>query len=258
MVKHDSESTGNGKCPHNDLVGRVALVTGGGGGIGSALVVAFSEAGADVAALDINGDAARAACERAPGRTLAICVDTSDEQAGQKAVRTVRDAFGKVDILVNCAAVAVKGSVMSSSVEDWDLTMRINLRGVFLMCKAVLPGMIEQGYGRIINFSSIDARKGRPGSGAYCTSKFGILGFTESLAAEVTKQGVTVNAVLPAGVATPMWAESHADTDPSLVAAPEDMVDLVLFLSGNGGRSISGASIDVFAKRLQTRAYELG
>lgn len=258
MVKHNSESTVDGRCLHHDLSGRIALVTGGGGGIGSALVLAFSEAGADVAALDINGDAARAACQRAPGRTLPICADTSDEQAAQEAVRMVSDALGKVDILVNCAAVAVKGSVISSSVEDWDLTMRVNLRGVFLMCKAVLPGMIEQGYGRIINFSSIDARKGRPGSGAYCASKFGILGFTESLAAEVTKYGITANAVLPAGVATPMWAESHPDMDPSLVAAPEDIVDIVLFLSGKGGRSISGASIDVFAKRLQTRAYEIG
>jgi len=258
MVKHDSENTVDGRYPHNDLAGRIALVTGGGGGIGSALVLAFSKAGADVAALDIEGDAARAACERAPGRTLPICADTSDEQAAQEAIRTVCDAWGKVDILVNCAAVALKGPVISLPVEDWDMTMRVNLRGVFLMCKAVLPGMVERGYGRIINFSSIDARKGRPGSGAYCASKFGIMGFTESLAAEVTKYGVTANAVLPAGVATPMWAESHPDTDPSVVAAPEDIVDLVLFLSGNGGRSISGASIDVFAKRLQTRAYELG
>ena len=258
MVKHDFESTVDGRCPHNDLVGRVALVTGGGGGIGSALVLALSEAGADVAALDIDGDAARAACQRAPGRTLPLCADASDEQAAQEAVTAVRNAFGRVDILVNCAAVALKGPVVSSSVEDWDFTMRVNLRGVFLMCRAVLPGMIERRYGRIINFSSIDARKGRPGSGAYCASKFGILGFTESLAAEVTKHGITANAVLPAGVATPMWALSHPDTDPSLVAAPEDLVDIVLFLSGRGGNGISGASIDVFGKRLQTRGYELG
>jgi NAD(P)-dependent dehydrogenase (short-subunit alcohol dehydrogenase family) len=241
-----------------DLKERVVLVTGGGGGIGSALVRAFSQAGAKVAALDISGDAARAACADAPGASLAICADVSDKADVQKALEEVHETLGDVDILVNCAAVALKGTVVSLSVEDWDTTMRVNLRGVFLMCKAVLPGMIEREYGRIINFSSIDARKGRLEGGAYSTSKFGILGFTESLANEVTKHGITVNAVLPAGVATPMWARSHLDKDPGTVLAPEDLVDIVLFLASHHGRHISGASVDVFGKRLMTRTFQLG
>jgi NAD(P)-dependent dehydrogenase (short-subunit alcohol dehydrogenase family) len=211
-----------------------------------------------VAVLDIDCEAAHAACKRAPGPTVALCADTSDETAAQEAVASVVGTFGRVDILVNCAAVAIKGHILTLPVADWDLTMKVNLRGVFLMCQAVLPGMIERRYGRIINFSSIDARKARVGGGAYSTSKFGLLGFTESLAAEVTRYGITANAVLPAGVATPMWAKSHPDKDPSKVAAPEDMADVVLFLAGPRGRSISGASIDVFAKRLETRSYELG
>jgi len=255
---NQSESTVGGKGRDGTFEGRVALVTGGGGGIGAALVRAFSEQGAAVAAVDIDGGAARAACEKAPGRTLPLRGDVSDEEQVRELLKAVVDELGLVDILVNCAAVAIKGEIISMAVEDWDLTMRVNLRGVFLMCRAVLPGMIERQYGRIINFSSIDARKGRPGGGSYSTSKFGILGFTESLACEVTKHGVTANAVLPAGVATPMWAQFHPDTDPSKVATPDDMVDVVLFLAGPGGRNISGASIDVFGKRLQTRSFELG
>jgi NAD(P)-dependent dehydrogenase (short-subunit alcohol dehydrogenase family) len=248
----------NEHLPGKDLKGRVAIITGGGGGIGSALVGGFSRAGVKVVAMDIDGDAVWAACETAVGPTLAICADVSDEGDAQQTIGRAIDVFGAIDILVNCAAVAIKGPVVSLSVEDWDTTMRVNLRGTFLMCRAVLPHMIERQKGRIINFSSIDARKGRLCGGAYSTSKFGILGFTESLANEVTKHGITANAVLPAGVATPMWTESHPDKDPSTVLAPEDLVDIVLFLASDAGRSISGASVDVFAKRLMTRTFQLG
>ena len=241
-----------------DLCDQVVLITGGGGGIGSSLINAFGQTGAKVAALDVNGDAARAACDGVADSSLAICADASDETDVQRALKKVNEILGGVDILVNCAAVALKGPVVSLSVEDWDTTMRVNLRSVFLMCKAVLPHMIEQQHGRIINFSSIDARKGRPEGGAYSTSKFGILGFTESLANEVTKHGITVNAVLPAGVATPMWTKSHQDKDPATVLAPDDLVDIVLFLASRHGRHISGASIDVFGKRLMTRTFQLG
>jgi len=258
MQTEGKELTAGASCWVDDLNGRVALITGGGGGIGTALVRAFSQAGTKVVAVDIDGAAARAACEGAPSPCLAICADVSDEAAVQRIIKETQGVFGSIDILVNCAAVALKGSVVSFPVEDWDTTMRVNLRGTFLMCRAVLPQMIERKYGRIINFSSIDARKGRLWGCAYSTSKFGIVGFTESLANEVTKHGITANAVLPAGVATPMWSISHPDKDPATVLAPEDLVDIVLFLASSGGRHISGASIDVFGKRLMTKTFQLG
>jgi meso-butanediol dehydrogenase/(S,S)-butanediol dehydrogenase/diacetyl reductase len=240
-----------------DLEGAVAMITGAGGGIGAALLPAFAEAGAAVVAVDCNGPAVRRSAE-ASGAARWIEADVSEESAVRNLVSEVSRDLGTVDILVNCAAVALKGPIESFSVEDWDRTMNVNARGTFLMCRAVLPGMLDKRRGRIINFSSIDGRKGRAGACAYSASKFAIIGFTESLANEVTRHGITANAVLPAGVATPMWSVTHPDKRPETVLAPEDLADVVLFLAGSGGRHISGAAIDVFGKRLQTRGFELG
>jgi len=153
---------------------QVVLVSGGGGGIGRELVNAFALTGANVVAADIDLEAAQAACDSVSGNTLAIQADISNEHEIQNVITEANKEFGSITILVNCAAVALKGSVITFSIEDWDKTININLRGTFLMCRAVLPDMVENKFGRIINFSSIDARKGRLWGAAYSASKFGI------------------------------------------------------------------------------------
>jgi NAD(P)-dependent dehydrogenase (short-subunit alcohol dehydrogenase family) len=238
-----------------DLKDQVVIVTGGGGGIGSALVRGFCQAGAYVVVMDIDCAAAQAACQVNPDRTRSQCADTGSEESVAGVIGAVMEEFGHVDVLINCASVAKKMNVVDLPVDVWDAMIRVNLRGVFLMCKAVLPNMIERQYGRIVNFSSVDARKGRSGGSAYSATKAGLLGFTEALANEVARHGITVNAVLPAGVATPMWAQFHPDVDPATVATPDDLVDIVMFLASQSSYSISGAAIDVFAKRLIDRTY---
>jgi 3-oxoacyl-[acyl-carrier protein] reductase len=196
------------------LVGKKAVVTGGGRGIGRAIALAFAREGADVAVWDLNADnAASVAAEiRALGRTgVAIAGDVSAEGAVAKGMAEAVAALGQVDILMNNAGIQTVSPLATMSTAMWDEMIGVNLRSVFLCTRAVLPGMIERGWGRVISTASQLVHKGAAERTHYCAAKAGIVGMTRALAYEVAKTGVTVNAICPGAIDTDMVRGMPAD-----------------------------------------------
>ena len=227
---------------HSDLTGRVALVTGASRGIGAAVALALAEAGADVA---INyrerGDeaAAVAATIVATGRrAVTVAADVSRGEAVSDMVRLVQARLGRIDILVNNAGIALIRGIDDLTEADFDETIAVNLKSVFLCTQAVLPPMRAQGWGRIVNISS-GAARGAGGVGLhYNASKAGMEGMTRGYAARLVKQGITVNAVAPSLIETDMVrsgvASSPARIPLGRFGTGEEVAKVVMMLVGNG------------------------
>jgi NAD(P)-dependent dehydrogenase (short-subunit alcohol dehydrogenase family) len=184
------------------LKDRVAIVTGAAEGIGKAIAVAFAEEGAKVVIADINYELAKETTAEIGGDVIALKADVTKWDEVTAMVKQTVEKFGRVDILVNNAGVVRKGWVKDLPEEVWDEVLTINLKGTFLCSKAVLPTMIEQQYGRIITISSIAGKQGEAAGSAYCSSKFGQIGFTQALALEVARDNITVNAICPGPIPT--------------------------------------------------------
>ena len=190
------------------LSSRVALVTGAGRGIGRGIALALARAGADVAVADLDPQVAEetaAAILSLGRRSLALGVDVSDGDSVRAMVERVATEFGRLDVAVNNAGGISIRKVAELSLADWDRVMNVNARGVFLCCQAELPLMQAQRWGRIVNLSSIAGKVGLPDLAHYCASKFAVIGFSNALAKEVARDGVTVNALCPGIVGTGMW-----------------------------------------------------
>jgi len=240
------------------LLNKVAIVTGAARGIGRATALAFAEAGADVALIDVNkADLQEVVGEivQMRGRAMPLKVDISNHVEIENAVTDILGAFGKIDVLVNNAGVAIASFMETISIDVWDTVINTNLRGTFLFSRAVLPHMIVQSSGNIINVSSVDGMKGRAGGAAYCASKAGIIRFTESFADEVARYDIRVNVICPAGVNTPMWRKYHPDADEQSVLQPDDVADTILFLATDNSRGINGATIEMLGPRLEWASY---
>lgn len=207
-----------------ELNGRVAIVTGGGRGIGRGISMALAREGVDVVVVEaeeLSGpynqhhstriDGYKYAVEvaeeiKAMGReALAVESDVSESGDVRGMVESALDRFGRVDILVNNAGVIWRGPLVGFEEEAWDLIFEINVKGVFLCCKAVAPLMMRQGGGRIINISSVAGKRASPRSAAYSASKFAVIGLTQALAFELAPYDVTVNAICPGIIDTMMW-----------------------------------------------------
>jgi 3-oxoacyl-[acyl-carrier protein] reductase len=190
------------------LAGKKALVTGGARGIGGAIATAFAREGADVAVLDLKLEAAEArisALADFGARTFAVAADVSDEAQVEAAVKKVEAALGQIDILVNNAGIDTTSVVAEMSTGMWDQMMAVNLRSVFLCTRAVLKPMISRKFGRIINIASQLGHKGAPEMAHYAAAKAGVIGFTRSLAYEVARDGITVNAICPGPIETELF-----------------------------------------------------
>jgi NAD(P)-dependent dehydrogenase (short-subunit alcohol dehydrogenase family) len=196
-------------------VERVAIVTGGASGIGLGISRRLAADGHAVAVLDLNGDAARSAADEisssGAGRAIGVAVDVGNSDQIRTAVGEVQSRLGPPAILVNSAGMgAVMTRFLKMSPDLWERTLRVNLTGVVHLCQALLPGMIEGGWGRIVNISSSSTHGGQALMSQYVSSKSGLNGLTKCLALEFGPKGVTVNAITPGLIDTPMLQESVA------------------------------------------------
>jgi meso-butanediol dehydrogenase / (S,S)-butanediol dehydrogenase / diacetyl reductase len=194
------------------LDGKTAIVTGAGRNIGQGIALALAREGAAVAIADYDAQAAGATAQlirEAGGRAITVEVDVTDKPQVQLMVDHVMEAWGRIDVLVNNVGILAICPVIDMAEETWDRVMTINTKGVFLCSQAVLPIMIAQGGGRIINMSSQAGKEGSALSSAYAASKHAIIGFTQSLAKEVGEHHITVNALCPGSIDTEMLANEY-------------------------------------------------
>lgn len=186
-----------------DLEGRVAVITGGAQGFGRAATERFIASGAKVAIWDRDMALAEKTAGELGSNVKAFACDVTDPKSVEKARDATLAAFGKIDILVNNAGIAgPTAKVWDYSLEELQTTMRVNFEGPWLCCKAVVPGMIAQNYGRIVNIASIAGKEGNPNASAYSASKAALIGLTKSLAKEVATYDISVNAIAPAAART--------------------------------------------------------
>lgn len=236
---------------------KIAIITGGGGGIGGAVAARFVKEGARVAVADIDANAARtkvAALAVTGSDVIAVETDVTLKRSVLAMVQLVLDRWGRIDILVNVAGGADRKLVVDMTAADWDHIVDMNLKSVFLCSQAVLPIMQKQKYGKIVNISSIYGFTGNATRSSYAAAKAGVAVFTKSLALEVVKDGINVNAVAPGRIETERvrshysdeaWASAVARIPMGRTGTPEEIAGAVLFLVTDENRYITGQTIHV-------------
>jgi 3-oxoacyl-[acyl-carrier protein] reductase len=237
------------------LDGKTALVTGASRGIGRGIAEALAEAGATVAVNHPPGEGSVAAdavasIEASGGEAVALEGDVSDADSVRSMVERFEEAFGPADVLVNNAGILRQSPLIEMPVEQWDEVMSVDLRGVFLVSRFVVPGMVEQGEGRVINVASQLGFKGAEELTHYCAAKGGVIAFTRSLAREVSPE-VTVNAIAPGPIETDLldditeeWRRrKEAELPMGRFGRVEDVAPTAVFLAGEGGAYYTGQTL---------------
>jgi 3-oxoacyl-[acyl-carrier protein] reductase len=240
-----------------ELDGRVALVTGASRGIGASIALSLAKAGAKVG---INYNTSRDAAEKVVekieangGEALLLEGDVAEESSAGSVVKRVLEQWGQIDILVNNAGINRDRLLLRMSLEDWDTVLDVNLRGTFICSKLVMPQMIKQRSGRIVNISSVVGLSGNPGQANYAAAKAGLIGFTKAVAREVASRNVTVNAVAPGFVTTGMVDSLSEETQKKILGripmgrfgTAEDVSHAVLFLCSDGAGYITGQVLTI-------------
>jgi len=239
-----------------DLKGKGAIVTGAASGIGRATALKLAGLGAAVLVNDVETQGLEETVkliEQMGGKALSFRGDVSKSDEVQKMVKGCVEGFGGVDILVNNAGVARSALLLKLDEQQWDQVMAVNLKGVYLCTRAVAPYMVEQRYGKIVNISSIYGRIGAIGDSNYAASKAGVIGFTKSVAKELARYNINVNAVLPGMIDTPLlrgipekYLKRMLEEVPfRRIGRPEEIASVVAFLASDEASYITGAAIEV-------------
>ena len=242
-----------------DLKGRFAVVTGGAAGIGLAAAQRMAASGARVALWDRDRGAAEAAVKTLAGSGhLAAALDVSSEADVAAATKTTLDAFGRIDILVCSAGITGPNKTLADyGFDDWKKVFDVNLHGVFLCNRAVLPAMMTHDYGRIINIASIAGKEGNPNASAYSASKAAVIGLTKSLGKETAKTGIRVNCITPAAVRTAIFDQmTQAHIDFMLSKIPlgrfglvDEMASMIAWMASEECSFTTGAVFDLSGGR---------
>ena len=237
-----------------ELADQVALVTGGGRGIGLAIARALAEGGATVAVVDVDEAGAQAAASGLPGEGHAgFRADVTSAQEVQAVVQAVEERVGPITILVNNAGITRDNLLLRMSEEEWDQVLSVNLKGAFNTTKGVARGMMKRRQGVIVNIASVIGRMGNAGQANYAASKAGLIGLTKSVAREFANRGVRCNAIAPGFIQTEMTAKLKPEVIEGLksqiplgtLGNPEDVARVVRFLVGPGAAYITGQVIGV-------------
>ncbi|MEK7798648.1 MAG: SDR family NAD(P)-dependent oxidoreductase [Acidobacteriota bacterium] len=236
---------------------RVALVTGAFGGIGAAVAEALAKRGVDVALLDarpaVEGAAAAGAVEAAGRRARIVSADVTDERSVVGAFREIGRSLGEPDIVINNAGITEDALIWKMSAEAWRRVIEVNLTGSFLVLRAAVPAMRRSGWGRIVQIASINGERGKAGQANYAASKAGLIALTKTAARELGPKGITVNAVAPGFIETPMTARLPDEVrrravDESALGRtgrPEDVAAVVAFLCSEAAGHITGQVVRV-------------
>jgi NAD(P)-dependent dehydrogenase (short-subunit alcohol dehydrogenase family) len=238
---------------------RTAIVTGGASGIGLAISERLAADGAAVAIFDLNGEGAQGAAakiEAAGGSAVGVAVDVTDRPGIEAAVATVRSRLGRPTILVNDAGMTGFDPFLEIPVEKWELLLKVNLTGTFHCCQVVIPDMLEEGWGRIVNISSSSIHSGSARMTHYVAAKSGVVGLTKALALEFAPRGITVNTIPPGFIDTPMLRgaadEGYVSIDNSISTTPvgrpgrpEDIAAACAFLVSEEASYVTGQIIGV-------------
>ncbi|MFN7115796.1 MAG: 3-oxoacyl-ACP reductase FabG [Saprospiraceae bacterium] len=233
------------------LQDKVAIITGGANGIGKATAEVFAREGATIIIWDVNDEKGREVVRQFGGKFYHV--NTTDLTAVEEAAKAVVDDFGKIDILINNAGITRDATLKSMTADQWQQVIDVNLTGVFNCTKAVQAYMVERGYGRIINASSVVGLYGNFGQTNYVATKAGVIGMTKVWARELGRKGITVNAIAPGFIATEMVGtipekviQMMKDKTPlARMGTPEEVANAYLFLASDEASFINGATLSV-------------
>ncbi|MEA2021688.1 MAG: SDR family oxidoreductase [Candidatus Caldatribacteriota bacterium] len=238
-----------------DLKDKIAVVTGS-GDLGEAIIEGLIQNYVKIIICDINLENAKYIVNKyklSEDRLIALKVDTGDSNQVSKMVKKIIEKYKRIDILINTVGILRESSIVNTSEIEWDKTLQVNLKSLFNLCKEIIPFMIKQREGKIVNFASIAGERGSSLSVHYGSSKAGVIGFTKSLAKEVGRYGINVNAIAPGIIKTRM-AKQKITQEPSKYlnqislgrfGVPEDVVGIVLLLVSKSGNYITGQTINV-------------
>jgi len=225
---------------------RTVMITGAAGHLGRAVAAAFAAEGANLVLVDLKHDALAQAFGGEGEARLFAPTDLLEAAQVQAAVDTALQRFGRIDVLCNIAGGFRMGdAVHETSDATWDFMLDLNARTLLHTARAVVPAMLRQGGGRIVNVASFAAGRGQPRMAAYCVAKDAVVRLTEAMAAELRERGVNVNCVLPTVIDTPDNRRAMPDADPSRWVAPADLAAVIAFLASDAARAVHGAALPV-------------